>query len=214
MKHEFKKDDYYNLLINYIVKINKLKNDYKKELSYYLLIQGYFFKKWIMEEKKEIKKNIKENIKNKFIISEYKKIKNEEEIKKYREIKCPDQEEIIIINKKERKNLENKIKINLYEMTFQDINIKEKKDNEIVKIVNNLYNSKFYFIVRKECKDITKDNIFIINKLIINSKNNKEEYINKDYLKYECDTNEQLMNMKIENIMKIIFKNNKYDYYN
>jgi hypothetical protein len=38
MKHEFKKDDYYNLLINYIVKINKSKNNYKKELLYYLLI--------------------------------------------------------------------------------------------------------------------------------------------------------------------------------
>eukprot|EP00487_Bulimina_marginata_P005996 TRINITY_DN24_c0_g2_i3.p1 TRINITY_DN24_c0_g2~~TRINITY_DN24_c0_g2_i3.p1 ORF type:complete len:226 (-),score=38.60 TRINITY_DN24_c0_g2_i3:28-705(-) len=145
IKREFKKDAYYKLLVNYIKKINESRNYFRTELLLYLVVQGYYLRE---NDKSKINEEFKEE--HKQIFMEYKQLRNKEEVKLFRNIKCPTCDELNKINLKSRKTKEDRVKIQLYEMKQQGINMDDKDDAQVLNIINNIYNSRFDYIIKKE----------------------------------------------------------------
>ena len=125
----------------------------------FLAVQGYYLREntnCVIDEvfKKE----------HEIIITEHKKIKVKENIELFKSTTCPTDDEIKYINNKERKSKNDRIKLKLFEMKQQGISIHGKSDAEIIKIIDNIGNSKFDYYT----KDINNDNInnFVLKNLI------------------------------------------------
>jgi hypothetical protein len=166
IERKFKKDMYYNLLVNYIQKLNRSRNNFRTELLCFLYIQGYY-----------IKSNIKCNIDNrfkklhKFIVKKDIKERIKEDAKLYRETKCPSYREFEKIEKMDKMSHIDKIKFNLYRLKEQKINISNDTDEEIIRKVDNIYNARFDYKLMKENKECLSTKDFILTKLLCRSKN-------------------------------------------
>lgn len=207
-ERKFKKDNYYNLLINYMVKINKSKNEYFEELAYYLAIQGFFFATKEKNTGDKSANTIKpEDIYK--IIDDHKKKIEKNDMLLYKNNEAPDHEEMKKIKLKERKSKMDVIKMKLYDLKCQNISIKGKKDKEIKLILENLSNTRFDSImVNNKIKD--KKNIkFLLEKLIKIFNKDEDEY-NMSFYNYDEETEE----ISCEKMKELIYESSKYDLHN
>lgn len=169
----FIKDIYYELLVNYYIKINKSKNNLKHEILKYLSFQGYFECKYInndVSESDDFEMFIDEY---NATVKEYAKDCTAETIELYRTIEAPTPEEYGKIKDKERKTKSEKIELIIYELNNKGIDIKTKTDWQILKIISNIRAINFdYNFENNEEKDIKK---YIIEKIKYHSKNTTDK---------------------------------------
>ena len=187
---KYVENDYFRLLVDYFKKMYRSVNNLKSELRYYLKIQGY-------DDSYDYDDNFNENIKKEHyeIIDEFKKYKMVVDAKLYRDTECPTFDDIKDINYKTRKSKLDKVKLNLYEIKTQNINIKNRSDNDIKILINHLYDIKFDYYIEKSKKKNNNLNIpiFLKSRIIKNLEKNKsvdnnfDDYAFDDCLNYNIE---------------------------
>lgn len=176
---QFKKDEYYDLLVNYISKINKSKNNLKKELLDYLAVQGYCKKQIpkindITDEVEKFKKKHKETVRD------YCDDKEIEEIDLYRTMDVPDLTEYEHLTNKDRKKKIDKIKINLFTMNEQKIDIKELEDDTLHRLIKNPKSTRFDNLLKNSLDENPEE--FTLKKLMYHSKKHGRNTNLRDYI--------------------------------
>ena len=167
IKKQFKKDEYYELLVNYISKINQSKNNLKTQLLKYLAIQGYYRKN--NKKLNVMTDDIKEfNVVHKELVKGYCDAKALEEVELYRTAEIPSDIEMKFLDKKDRKTKMDKVGINLYSLKQQGIDIGDRPDSEIKKLIRNINNVRFDDLLKKS--DGKKPCDFVLDRIMYHSK--------------------------------------------
>lgn len=162
-------NDYYNLLVGYLENKHKSNNNIFSELSYYLNIQGYdiCFDYNLPKVVNDtcFGEIIKDHIEN--------KLGNEFDF--YKNSNCLSIDEIEKIKLKERKNKQDKLILNKYKLEEQKIDISNIDcPKQMNKIIKNLANARFDFLVDRD-KEIDENlDDFLKNKILLNSPNCKK----------------------------------------
>ncbi len=150
VEKRFKQDHYSELLYNYMIKINKSKNNLKSQILNFLAVQGYIVHHLLQQDLSEDIKLFNKNAKE--VTDNYNNLRKEEDLKLYKEIKTPTDIEFENITNKDKKSINDKIKLNLYSLKNQGIDFDNYAAKMIPKIIRNINNTKFDAAIKKEKK--------------------------------------------------------------
>lgn len=185
IEKRFKQDEYSKLLYDYIIKINKSKNNIKSQLLKFLRIQGYMgcdVRTEFDEDLKDFNDHLWE------VTVEYNQLKKKELFKLYKTLHIPDEKEYNDIKHQNRKSIEDKIQLDLFSLRDMGIYLDSVEVKNLEPIVNNIKNFKFDHLVDKSEKILnhnekSEEKIdpveLCLDHILYHSKYNKTKYIKK-----------------------------------